>query len=287
VLTGTIAGTTPQGQPILATRQGMLVLTTLPPLPAGTVVTAAITEQPRATALPPDPQLLTPGGPELPALRQVMAALSGLDRTLAQAILNTIMPQPNRKLASALTFFLSAVRGGDARGWLGGEATAALGGSGRDSLLRQLDEEFHALQQEAATPLPGDWRPFTLPMVDGTMLAPIHLYIHPVGGDDEDGNADSGRSGRKAKASRFLVDVDMTRLGALQLDGMVRERRFDLILRSNAPLPPKLCQELTEVFANCSSATGYAGALVFQPGGRGWVKPGPRGRAPSLRGVTA
>ncbi|HYD65685.1 hypothetical protein [Azospirillum sp.] len=281
VLSGTIAGSTPQGQPVLATRQGMLALNTQASLPPGTQVTAAVAD--RAAAAPAAP----PGEPELigaardwPTLRQVMVALAGADRALAQSLLNTVLPQPNRKLGAALSFFLSAVRGGDARGWLGEEATSALEKAGRGDLLKQLEEEFRSMQRQSAEPLPGDWRPYTVPMFDGQAIHPVRVHVHPLNGDEE-GNA----QGEREAGSRFLIDVELSRLGPMQLDGMVRERRFDLILRSQNALPAELRAELTQVFADSVDAVGYGGGITFQAGPRGWVKLARAGRA--TLGVTA
>lgn len=286
VLSGTIAGTTPQGQPVLATRQGMLALNTQASLPPGTQVTAAVTDRAvtdRAAAAPAAP----PGEPELigaardwPTLRQVMVALAAADRALAQSVLNTVLPQPNRKLAAALSFFLSAVRGGDARGWLGEEATAALEKTGRGDLLKQLEEEFRSMQRQSAEPLPGDWRPYTVPMFDGQAIHPVRVHVHPLHGDEE-GDA----PGEREAGSRFLIDVELSRLGPMQLDGLVRERRFDLILRSQNALPAELRAELTQVFADSVDAVGYGGGITFQAGPRGWVKLARAGRA--TLGVTA
>ncbi|HEY0837266.1 MAG TPA: hypothetical protein VGE72_25360, partial [Azospirillum sp.] len=228
-----------------------------------------------------------PGEPDLiaaardwPTLRQVMVALSGADRALAQSVLNTVLPQPNRKLGAALSFFLSAVRGGDARGWLGEEATSALEKAGRGDLLKRLEDEFRSMQRQAAEPLPGDWRPFTVPMFDGQAIHPVRVHVHPLHGDEE-----GGADGERDVGSRFLIDVELSRLGPMQLDGLVRERRFDLILRSQGALPSELRAELTQVFTDSVGAVGYGGGITFQAGPRGWVKLARAGRA--TLGVTA
>ncbi|WP_448206591.1 hypothetical protein [Azospirillum sp. sgz302134] len=271
VLRGTVAGRTPQGQPILATKQGMLALNVQAQLPQGAIVTAALTDPAEAmkAAAHPAPELgpMTPR--DWPAMRQLLTSLAGVDRAAAQTVLSTIMPQPNRKLGAALSFFLSAIRGGDARAWLGEEATAALEKAGRGDLLQQLDREFKTLQQQAAEPLPGDWRPYTLPMMDANGPNPIQLFIHPIKDDEEEGGAKGKRGG---KGSRFLLDLDLSRLGPMQLDGLVQPNRFDLILRSHTPLAPELRLDLIQIFADSVRAVGYVGGLSFQSGAKCWVK---------------
>ncbi|KAA0679318.1 hypothetical protein DS843_17215 [Roseomonas genomospecies 6] len=271
VLKGTVAGSTPQGQPILATPQGMLALNVQASLPQGSTVTAAVTDPARALQTAAPPLATEPGPPserDWPAMRHLLTALAGVDRAAAQALIGTVVPQPNRKLGAALSFFLSAIRGGDARGWLGEEAASALEKSGQGSLLSQLEREFRGLQQQAGDPLPGDWRPYTLPMLDANGLMPLKLHIHPIDPEED------GKKGRKGgdKGSRFLLDLDLSRLGPMQLDGLVQPNRFDLILRSHTPLAPEIRLDLIQIFADSLRAVGYIGGLSFQSGAKCWVK---------------
>ncbi len=271
VLKGTVAGSTPQGQPILATPQGMLALNVKASLPQGSTVTATVTDPARALQTAAPPPVTEPGPPserDWPAMRHLLNALAGVDRAAAQALIGTVVPQPNRKLGAALSFFLSAIRGGDARGWLGEEAASALEKSGQGSLLSQLEREFRSLQQQAGDPLPGDWRPYTLPMLDANGLMPLKLHIHPIDPEED------GKKGRKGgdKGSRFLLDLDLSRLGPMQFDGLVQPNRFDLILRSHTPLAPEIRLDLIQIFADSLRAVGYIGGLSFQSGAKCWVK---------------
>lgn len=269
VLRGTVAGSTPQGQPILATKQGMLALNVPASLPPGAKVTAALTDLAQATQAAA-PTLPGPPGPlgerDWPAMRQLMATLAASDPALAKSMLAT-MPQPNRKLTAALGFFLAAMRGGDARGWLGDDASSALDKAGRRDLLDRLEKDFEGLRREAAEPLPGDWRSYTIPLMDSTGPKPIKLHVHPLKEDEEGDGRPRGKPG-----SRFLIDLDLSRFGPMQLDGLVRPNHFDLILRSHAALPPELRVELIQVFADSVRAVGYSGGLSFQSGARSWVK---------------
>ncbi|CAO3436476.1 hypothetical protein [Azospirillum endophyticum] len=269
ILRGTVAGSTPQGQPILATKQGMLALNVPASLPQGATVTAALADLARATQAAA-PTLPGPPGPldgrDWPAMRQLMATLAAADPSLAKSMLAT-MPQPNRKLTAALGFFLAAMRGGDAQGWLGDEATTALDKAGRRDLLERLEKDFDGLRREAAEPLPGDWRSYTIPLMDANGPKPIKLHVHPLQEDEEGGGGKRSKPG-----SRFVIDLDLSRFGPMQLDGLVRPNHFDLILRSHAALPPELRVELIQVFADSVRAVGYTGGLSLQSGARSWVK---------------
>ncbi len=281
LLQGTIAGATPQGQPILATPQGMLVLTNQPPLPPGTQVVVELADPLRArSVIAPHGPEPAPPGKEWPALRHVLEALATLDPDLARAVGNSVLPQPNKKLGAALTFLLSALRNGDARGWLGEEAASALERSGQATLLRQMEEEFRA-PARAAAEAPSEWKPYVLPMLDNQTLQAMEVYVRPPDADESRGGGEE----REGKGNRFVFEVTLSRFGPLQLDGLVRAQRFDLILRSHAALPADLQSELTEVFANSLGSMGFSGALAFQTGARNWVKLTRAGRAGL--GVTA
>lgn len=282
VVRGTVAGTSGEGRPIIATRLGMLALGQGAPLPKGTVLTVALSDPGTVLEGITGRDVFLASSREWPALREALVTLAGIDRTLAQSLMNTVVPQPNRRMAAAVSFFLTAVRGGDASTWLGDDAVEALRRNGRADLIQALDQEFRGMQQQAADPLPGGWFGFTLPVFDGSMLQPVRLHLHPVH-DEGDGKAID--KDRPPKGSRFVIDVDLSRLGPLQLDGMVRDRRFDLILRSRTPLTPALRDELTGVFAASVGAVGYAGSLLFQNDSRQWVSLLPGG-GPRL-GVTA
>ena len=269
ILRGTVAGSTPQGQPILATKQGMLALNVPASLPPGAKVTAALADLAQATQAAA-PTLPGPPGPldgrNWPAMRQLMETLAAADPALAKSMLAT-MPQPNRKLTAAIGFFLAAMRGGDAQGWLGDDAASALDKAGRRDLLERLEKDFDGLRREAAEPLPGDWRSYTIPLMDANGPKPIKLHVHPLREDEEGGGKERSKPG-----SRFVIDLDLSRFGPMQLDGLVRPNHFDLILRSHAALPPELRVELIQVFADSVRAVGYTGGLSFQSGARSWVK---------------
>jgi hypothetical protein len=281
LLRSTVAGTTPQGQPVLATAKGMLALNVQASLPQGAQVTATLSDPARAFAAPASflGGLGAVTERSWPAMQQLLTSLAGIDRVAAQALLATIVPQPNRKLTAALAFLMSAMRGGDARGWLGEEAVSALEKGGRGELLSQLERDFRTLQQQSNERLPGDWTPYTLPMMDASGLKPIQLHVHPI-------QEETSRKGEKEpKGSRFLLDVELSRLGPMQLDGLVRPNHFDLILRSHSALAPELRLELIQIFADSLRALGYTGGLSFQSGAKCWVKLTRAGKAGL--GVTA
>ncbi|UEM20243.1 hypothetical protein JL100_024700 [Skermanella mucosa] len=270
-LPATVAGTTNTGQPILTTDNGVLVLNTrapMPPgsLPPGTRVAVSLPAPPPAADQPFDALR----GRDWPALQDALDVLARTDPAGARTLANAILPQVNPRLAATLLAFAGHVKKGDARSWLGEPAAQALESLGRRDLVEKLGEDFKQLAQQASETLPGDWRSYSIPFSDGTELGRINLYVrHPDADEvDEDGENAAGGS---ARANRFLIDLTLSRLGELQLDGLVRPRRFDLILRTHLPLPPEMRREIGLIFHDSVESLGMTGVVSFQAGSHGWV----------------
>lgn len=289
ILSGTVTGTMANGQTLVTTPLGPLALATRTPLPPGlplrlellTNPATLCAQRPEATASDATP-------PAFAGLRELLSTFTGEEASPLHGLVNALLPQPNRRLAASLAFFLSSARRGDVRAWLGEETTATLESGGHHSLINRLDQEFRALPQRTPDPPQGDWTLFPVPFFDAGLLTRLDWYVRAAPEEEE---AAGGRPGEPHQ--RFLLEIDLSRLGPLQLDGLVRPKRFDLILRSHTPLPEALRHNLVAVFAECLEAVGFAGTLNYQAGPQRWVKPGrppdhPRtGRPRTGRGVIA
>ena len=167
------------------------------------------------------------------------------------------VPTPGRKLTAAALLFLAAARHGDLGGWL--EAGAApTGRPETEEPLKRLAAAWRThLGEDADRDASDAWRSLVMPFHDGVMLRPLvfHLRRRTPKGDSAQGDAGE---------TRFLLDLDLTALGALQLDGLIRSRRFDLMLRGAARLDRTMRHELNLLFQESLSALGYAGALAFR-----------------------
>lgn len=267
-VTGTLVGSTSQGQPVVTTPAGTLVLRARTDLPPGTNLTLAL-EIPQnrdmASMLPP----LDPGqGSDWPAMRELMSALMAADPAMARTIAASILPQPTKRLTTNLTFFLSALRGGDASGWLGGDATEILKGRGGARLLAQLREDFQAAARQAAEPTPDGWRGMPIPF--GVPEQVMRAQLHVRSATDQEG--EEKRADGRGPAKRFLLDLNFSRLGPMQLDGLVWPGRFDLMIRTQTLLSAELRQSIGTIFRDSLETVGYAGTIGFQTGAHFWAR---------------
>ena len=123
-------------------------------------------------------------------------------------------------------------------------------------MLRQLAGELGQLGR--LTESGGDWRLLAIPFADGHQVHPLRLFLRR----DEHRSDEPERE--RETATRFVLEVELTRLGDLQMDGLVRKTRFDLILRTRRPLSPTMQRDIGEIFQAANEAAGVDGQIVFQ-----------------------
>ncbi|MEM1398255.1 MAG: hypothetical protein AAGF58_00165, partial [Pseudomonadota bacterium] len=131
-------------------------------------------------------------------------------------------------------------------------------------LTARLTAEFSGSARAMAEPPPGDWRSLSIPFQHGQQVHEIRLHYHPDDGPSgDDDEADTGK--------RIMVDFTLSKSGPMRLDGLLREKRFDLIIRSLASLPDWMRDDITCLFGSACEATGLAGSVTFKTGKQGWV----------------
>ncbi|MHA1598401.1 MAG: hypothetical protein ACTSV1_06725 [Alphaproteobacteria bacterium] len=261
-LTGTVTGTTTTGHPIVQTNSGVIALRTPATLPRGSVLTLEITS-------PPVPPKTDPGfhpgaerqnmfiSRQWPALDEALATFQEVTPVTAQNLLQTVIPRPGPVLTATIMFFLTALRGGDMRGWLGDPQIRTIERN-RPNLLGRLRDDFKTLGRIADEAAGADWRVALIPINTGAALEQIRMLMRH-GGEDEEEDGDKSDT-------RFIIDVVLSRMGRIQLDGLVRGegKKLDLIVRSQTPFEETMRKDIQEIFRAASEASGLTGGVGFQ-----------------------
>ena len=77
-----------------------------------------------------------------------------------------------------------------------------------------------------------------------------------------------GSPQEKSEDTRFVLEVDLSQLGELQLDGFVRtqprEVQFDMVIRSLLPLSKEIQQDILSIYDASGAIAGFRGGLSFQ-----------------------
>jgi hypothetical protein len=261
-LSGTVTGSTPSGHPIIQTRAGVFALTTQTIVPRGSTVTLDVVTPPAApmtkAGIAPSLHESMFAARKWPALEEVIQVVQESSPATAQQLIHSIIPRPNAALSAGMIFFLSALRGGEMRSWMGDDILRLIDKS-RPNLTGRVSEDFSTLSRIADEPGPGDWRVALIPVNTGAQLEQIRMLLRQHGG--EDGEEESGNSD-----TRFVIDVELSTLGRVQLDGLVRNhgKSLDLIVRSESPMNDVMQNDIRTIFQEAAALTGLNGSVSFQ-----------------------
>lgn len=191
----------------------------------------------------------------------------------AQTLAN-VFPNPAQpgKLPAAALIFIAAVRAGDINAWLGDRNIDAMRRTGKSDAVNRMVREFSGLNKLASEPVTPEWRGISIPLYTEGEVNKIHLYYrHSDHGNDRD-----QEQAEKGKGTRFIMDINLSQIGDVQLDGYTRGKVLDLAVRTTQPFSAAMRHEMTRRYIHALEAAGLEGALVFQSQPDKWVKITPR-----------
>ncbi len=278
LLSGTVTAHPPGGNAVVRTAVGTLTVPAPSDLPVDTRITLEVIGKPlppppaMVSSLSPRPQGIGPAG--WPAFSEALQVLEASDDTrIAAEMLMRTLPQGGPRLAAGLVVVAAGIRLGDGRGILSETSLKELEKAGRKDLARRLagdlDKAVNTETERSAERV--DWRAFTLPSFNNGAIEPIRLFVRRAG--DDGGGGGPANQGGGGTDQRFLLDFNLTRLGRVQMDGLVRgaEKLFNLIIRTSAPLAAEARHAILGMFAEVGERVGTKGGVSFQAGGR-WVE---------------
>lgn len=251
------------GRPLLVSSAGPLVLSSpvnLPPQWSGELEIVAVLPQAPADVLAAREQigsiqLLT----DWRTLEHVLGVLSETDPAAARHVREAVLPQPTSSLAANFLKFLGLLRQGDVRGWIGDDAYRALANSQPD-LLERLGADLRKQTPHAGGAGSGDWRILTVPMVVDGALAPVTMLIRNRPQPDKAGGANDGDS------TRFVLDLALSRLGRMQIDGLLQAhgKQLDLIVRTEHPLAVDVQSGIRHIAAEAAAVSALRATVCFR-----------------------
>lgn len=267
VLSGTVIASAAKGRPVLQTSFGILSLDNGIQLPLGTRVQIQVLAnslpQPASSGALNAPSALQPATGSMltwPSLDAVAAqsATNGLSGPLASKILQRI-PAAGAALGSNMLFLLSALNTGQLSGWLGRATLDQMQREGQGDLATKLDQDF-AQAGRISDAGGGEWRTLILPFLDDNQIRQLRLFIRRDQDDAEGGGHDQSA----ADATRFLLEIELSELGDLQLDGLIRAKLFDLVLRTRKAFSQATREEIIRIFSESNHDLGLAGQIFFE-----------------------
>lgn len=272
----TVESLTPSGMPVLRTPDAHFVLRQAAALPVGTQIIFTLAPAQAGDILGPaapmtrDPFFFDPlFSRGWPALDEALSLLGGNAAQAAQALAQTV-PTATARLAPTTLFFLAALRMGSIESWLGENTLQSIRSGGRKDVAERLAQDFGRIATQSKTLIAGEWRAISMPLMQQDQhISMIQFFVRPQHDDDDTAGSETPAT---KKMTRFILNLQLSRMGDMQLDGLLHQKRFDLILRSEDRLPPDIRQEMMQRFAAGLEQTGMEGGISFQTRAENWVR---------------
>ena len=258
---------------ILPASQAQMVSVNYPAraLPAGTQISLS----------PLSYNIMRQNGPDMPQaagspLTDMQETLETLLQSLPsqqmQQILDMIPSATNaRQFPAAALLFLAAAKGGDLSAWLGKKPLRTVDGLPATSLKQTVQKGLSDLLTNGTGQKPaptdpasvqtGDWRGHTLPLLAGIDAQAATLWVR-----DNMSQSDSQADMTKDKGTRFVVDLNLSRMGPIQFDGLIFPDRktLDLSFITQRDLAKPMQDSLKTLWYNTLENLGYSGSINFR-----------------------
>ena len=176
--------------------------------------------------------------------------------------LANILPNPAQpgKMPAAALLFIAAAKAGDLNAWLGEKNIDVLRRVGKADFIARMSREFAGLRKLSSEPVTPEWRGMSIPMYSDGQVDKIHIYYrHSDHGNDRD-----EEQAQKGKGTRFIMDLNLSHMGPVQLDGYSRGNQLDLAVRTQKPFGAGARYEMTRRYIKALESAGFEGQLLFQ-----------------------
>ena len=230
------------------------------PMPTGTMTIPA-----NASMLPPAWRTLLP----MMQPASVWPVMDELFQTFYQAtpqaaqILGRTLPSPGNPahFGPAVLLFAAALKSGELQSWLGDKKLEMVQKLGKESLLSRLSGESSSVPgntDASAT----EWKSFPVPMLWQNEISKVMFHVRKEPSENEQKQEEGD--------TRFVMDLSLTRMGEVQLDGLVRGKQLDLIVRTQLPVSYSMQDAMRVAYAKALDGTDIYGEIGFQAGRDNW-----------------
>lgn len=195
-----------------------------------------------------------------PTLTQLLQTPSSMVPTAMIAQVHDMVPRPGTpKFAMNVAMALMGLSGGDASHIFGAKLLAALKPEHRAALEKEIQALPTLTREGAGSP---EGMRINLPV---EMAGQMYMWQLTVRNHDADQRQSAG-GGRVDAPTRFILDLYMTQLGAMQVDGLSfhNTRRLDLILRTKDAFTPDVQNALRQEAYTVFERAELSGSFEFQ-----------------------
>lgn len=176
-----------------------------------------------------------------------------------------------QQMTPALLLFMAVIKGGFGDQWVDEKLQETLQQIGKEKALSQLSQDIRAIRQAMDDGPVEAWKPLPMPFQQNDQLMRVQWYYrHQYDTPDNMGAQDD--AAQKNHKTRFIVDVPQTRLGDIQIDGLVHDMALDIVLRTEGPILAQAEKAIRERYHKALEISGTAGNVQFQSGRDHYVR---------------
>lgn len=222
---------------------------------------------PKAQVLAPIARQSNPllQGFQWPALEELYNALLQTNPNSAASMARTLpTPASPAQIGPAAMMFIAAVRSGDLNGWLGDRKMDLVQRAGKTDILSRLTQDSGQTVRTTEPASSGDWRAVPLPMFWEGEIQKVTLYTRY---EDPQQQQDENEDGQ----TRFIFDLTLSRMGDVQIDGLLKDKRLDLVVRTQNAFSQPMQQTMRQAYTGALDSTDLTGDLNFQGSTKNWV----------------
>lgn len=225
-----------------------------------------------AMAIPPSVSQLPPAWRALLPMMQpatLWPVMDELFQTFYQAtpqaaqILGRTLPSPANpsQFGPTVLLFAAALKSGELQSWLGDKKLEMVQKLGKGSLLARLSGESASVSSNTDAPA-TEWKSFPVPMLWQNEISKVMFHVRKEPSEQEQQEGEGH--------TRFVMDLALTRMGDVQIDGMVRGKELNLILRTQMPISYSMQDAMRVAYAKALDGTDIYGEIGFQAGRDNW-----------------
>ncbi|MDX1400280.1 MAG: hypothetical protein R3245_00015 [Kiloniellales bacterium] len=265
--TAHVTGITANGHPIVRSPIGTLTLEVSSQIPRGSSLVLEISRA--SLAAPPEAGKIEAVGPPYAPSPSKVPETSLPHQMPGEGVLqygkiSLPIPQTNRGLGAGMILLLSILKGAKSANLLASKIASHESKAAQENFTIGREALVSGEASGLSRPIEngnGEWRLFLLPIFFGVQREHLHFYLR-----QQQGGGNGADDFGEPQAKRFVIEATLPKLGTVQLDGLIVSSRFDLLIRSERPLPPVHQKTVSKIFERGLSLDGWQGKLQFQVG---------------------
>ena len=197
-----------------------------------------------------------------------LASMNSANAVNAAATMSSRIPnlQNPEQLTSTMMFFLSAIKAPQpARTWVGPDVSARLRQLGANKIIDRIDHDFTRIARLGAESPAGEWRPLLIPMQNGPDISAIPMLTKQIVEEEKNNKNQQGEDAEqdiKVKATRFILELKFSQFGTMIVDGMLKEKRLDIILKAANQIPFAVKMKFNRQYTEAIHNNGFDGELI-------------------------